>query len=33
MWKIETSGVLGQGWSTPNSWEEGKGKEEEEVQL
>jgi len=30
MWKIETSGGLGQIWPTPNSWEEG---EEEEEKL
>jgi len=28
MWKIETSG--GQGWPTPNCWEEAKGEKEEE---
>jgi len=31
MWKIETSGGLGQKWLTPNSWEEGEGEEEEEL--
>jgi len=30
MWKIKTSEGLGQKWSTPNSWEKGKGEVEEE---
>jgi len=30
MWKIETSGGLGQIWQTPKIWEEDKGKDEEE---
>jgi len=29
--KIETSGGLGQMWLTPNSLEEGEGKEEEDL--
>jgi len=28
MWKIETSGGLGQEWPSTNSWEKGKGEEE-----
>jgi len=29
IWKIETSGGLGDGWPTPNGWEEDKDKGEE----
>jgi len=31
MWKVETSGALGQGW--PNSWEESEGEEDSIVRL
>jgi hypothetical protein len=33
MKKIETSGGLGQGWPTPNSWEEVKGKKKDTFTL
>jgi len=29
MWEIGSSGGLGHWWPTPNSWDRGKGKEEE----
>jgi len=36
MWKIETNGGLarlGQGWTTPNSWKEGEGEEEDFISF
>jgi len=33
MWKVKTSGDLGQGLPTAKSWEKGKGEKEEEEDL